>query len=233
MLPRIPQVVVPAKVAAPPALEKTSKTVPKAITASSSPSTAAPVGINAPVLEKLSKGSKTASTGIGSSMPPNLRPSWPKEGEKKSEIRTPQLEVSKKATTATVTQPGTRVESPHGMYIVTCDVHTLGCDSVASVPGRKLIHGLFSYAEVMKWDGENITEKLIAKVKVNILESFPPFLRAGIALGTAVVVIKYPVYDITGDLVATIDIKSADDKHQYRTIHIKRFRHDMFTAFQV
>lgn len=232
MLPRIPQVAPLPKVVAPPALEKTVKGVPKATTALPSPSQAAPVGINAPVLEKTTKGVKTTPMTTGSSIAPNLRPTWPVVVTK-PEAKPPQLEVSAKA--KPVSQPGTRVENPNGSYIITCDVHTMGCDSVTTgVNGRKLIHGVFSYPEVMKMEGENVTEKLIAFAKKNMLQSFPPFLIAGITLGSTIVEIKYPIHDVSGDVVATIELYSAEKPdRKYRTIHIKRFRHNVFTSVEV
>lgn len=252
MLPRIPQTVASTpKPVTPPALERTVKSSETGLKALPSPSQPQPVGINPPTLEKVAKPVKTASTAT----PADLRPSWPEQkvqqaktehaaasaskgqsypGQAVISAKAPTLEVSKKVSRpATSTTPTTRFESPNGMYIITCDIHTMGCDSVTGGNGRKLIHGLFSYGEVMKMQGDNITDKLVNMVKKRMLDSFPPFLVAGISLGTAIVEVKYPVYDVTGDLVATIEVKSSDGKHQYRTLHIRRFRHDMFTAFQV
>lgn len=214
-----------------PVLEKTTKGVPKANTAPTSVSEAPVVGINPPALEKVTKAPKTAPKG-SSSLPPNLRPSWPTEPEKKAEVKTPTLEVSPKTKPAAQqSQPGVRVENPNGLYIVTCDVHTMGCDSVTTgITGRKILHGIYSYPEVMAMAGETVTGKLIGMVKKNMLNSFPPFMVAGITLGTIIVEVTHPTYDVTGDIVADIEMKSSDGKHRYRTIRIKRFRRNTFTS---
>lgn len=209
------------KALAPPPLE-TVKTaaIPSAVAPAApvSVQTKPPEGINAPVLEKVVKALSTTPRPTG---PAALRPTWPDHTQNAPIIAVPQTVPS-------------RIEDPRGMYMVNCEIMTLGPNADSPAKSSSVIHGLFSFDRVMNMPGKDVTDKLINWTLTKILpESLPPFLKMGVGMGTANMKVSYPVAGGNPDLVATIEINSSDEKRKYRTVTIRRFKPDVITALEL
>lgn len=200
----------------PPALQKTSKAgLPKPVPSPVVVVIKPPEGFVAPALEKVTKAPHKAPDASV------LRASWPDVNPNATKVVTPQA-------------VGMKVEDPNGLYIITCDVKAMGVNSDDATKGRRIIHGIYSYARMMTLDGKDTTDRLINLALKMIPLTVPPFVKTGLAMGTIGLKVNYPVTNSDIDLVATIEINSSiDETIRYRTINVRRFTPNMITSLDL
>lgn len=214
-----------------PTLQKTTKpatTIPKAVEAPTSVQTKTPEGFSAPTLERVTKafsGPAAINAAVNTGA---LRPSWPDHTQAAHKI-----EITPKSTP--IVEAAKRVEDPRGLFMVSCDILTLGVTNVNQTKLRQVVHGILTFDKVMCLPGKDATDKLINYTLEKILPStLPTFLKAGIGLGTTGLKVTYPVAAHSPDIVAQIEINSTVNENlKYRLITIRRFKPDMITSLEL